>query len=121
MNSVWGDETKYDALGTYWNSPTPHVMYIQFSQATLDVDNGQNVAFDADPALDDVLLRASATTDPGTQEVLYAQAQQMVADHAWAVGLYPVQTRLAVRKELKDVWIETSEGEPVLHDAYLTE
>ncbi|GAB3471283.1 ABC transporter substrate-binding protein [Kineococcus endophyticus] len=121
MNSVWGDETKYDALGTYWNSPTPHVMYIQFSQATLDVDNGQNVAFDADPALDDVLLRASATTDPGTQKVLYAQAQQMVADHAWAVGLYPVQTRLAVRKELKDVWIETSEGEPVLHDAYLTE
>ena len=121
LNSVWGDATKYDALGSYWNSPTPHVMYIQFSKATLDVDNGQNVAFDADPALDDVLLQASATTDPAVQSGLYARAQQMVTDHAWAVGLYPIQTRLAVRKELKDVWIETSEGEPVLHDAYLTE
>ncbi len=120
MNAVKGDPRAYDLLGNYWNSPTPEVMYIRFSKATLDVGNGENTPFTWDKGLDDTLLRASATTDPATQKRLYQAAQGILAAKAWSMPMYPIQTRLAVSKRLKDVWIEVSEGEPVLSDAYLS-
>ncbi|GAA3564671.1 ABC transporter substrate-binding protein [Amycolatopsis ultiminotia] len=119
-DAVWGDAKAYELLGNYWNSPTPAVMYIKFSKATLDVANGQNTAFAWDPELDDTLLRAAATTDPAQQKQLYSSAQHLLTAKAWSLPLYPIQTRLAVSDRLHDVWIEVSEGEPVLSDAYLT-
>lgn len=120
MTAIRDDPTRFDIRGGYWNSPTPNVMYIKFSQETLDIGNGQNVSRAFDEQLDDTLLEAAATTDPQEQAQLYSRAQQILTAQAWHIPLYPIQTRLATRSDLvADVWIEPSEGEPVLHDAYL--
>jgi peptide/nickel transport system substrate-binding protein len=120
MTAVKNDPALYDIQGRYWNSPTPNVMYIKYSKETLDIGNGQNVSRDYDEDLDSTLLEAAATTDPEEQAALYSEAQRLLTAQAWHVPLYPVQTRLAVRSDMvEDVWIEPSEGEPVLHDAYL--
>ncbi|MGP5625130.1 ABC transporter substrate-binding protein [Brachybacterium alimentarium] len=120
MTAVKQDPAKYDIQGRYWNSPTPNVMYIKYSQETLDIDNGQNVSRVADEELDETLLEAAATTDPAEQDALYTAAQERLTAQAWHIPLYPIQTRLATRSDLVEgIWIEPSEGEPVLHDAYL--
>ncbi|MBK0332826.1 ABC transporter substrate-binding protein [Brachybacterium sp. MASK1Z-5] len=120
MTAIKTDPTAYDLQGRYWNSPTPGVMYIKFSKETLDIDNGQNVARDYDDELDKTLVEAAGTTDPEKQQQLYSTAQGILTSQAWHLPLYPVQTRLATRSDqVKDIWIEPSEGEPVLHDAYL--
>jgi peptide/nickel transport system substrate-binding protein len=121
MNAVWGDPKAYDLIGNYWNSPTPHVMYIKFSKATYDVGNGQDTAFAYDDELDRVLVAATATTDPDEQERLYSKAQAILSSKAWSLPLYPIQTRLGVSTRVQGVWIEPSEGEPVLADAYLVD
>ncbi|WIB60495.1 ABC transporter substrate-binding protein [Curtobacterium sp. MCLR17_007] len=119
MNAVWGNPKAYDLLGNYWNSPTPHVMYIKYSKATYDVDNGQNSAFAYDDELDRLLIAGTATTDPAKQATAYAKAQQILTSKAWSLPLYPIQTRLGIADRVSGVWIEPSEGEPVLSDAYL--
>ncbi|WP_253705509.1 ABC transporter substrate-binding protein [Brachybacterium sp. P6-10-X1] len=120
MTAVKDDPARYDIQGRYWNSPTPNVMYIKFSQETLALGNGQNVSHAYDEELDETLLAAAATTDPTEQASLYSRAQELLTAQAWHVPLYPIQTRLAIRSDLvRDIWIEPSEGEPVLHDAYL--
>jgi len=121
MNAVWGDPDAYDLIGNYWNSPTPHVMYIKYSKATLDVGNGQNSAFASDDELDRVLIAGTATTDPTEQAALYSEAQRILTSKAWSLPLYPIQTRLGISNRVKDVWIESSEGEPVLSDAYFVD
>lgn len=115
----FADTKAYEAITTYWNSPTTAVLYIVYSTQSLTTDPFSNVSKVSDRRLDDILLRAAATTDREQQRDLYGQAQQIVSDNAWQLSLYPIQTRLGIRKELKDVWIEPSEGEPVLHDAWL--
>ena len=120
LTAIRRDPDAFDIRGGYWNSPTAGVMYIKFSQETYEIDNGQNVSYAYDETLDQVLLEAAATTDQDRQQELYSRAQQLLTSQAWHLPLYPIQTRLAIRSDLvSDIWIEPSEGEPVLHDAYL--
>lgn len=119
-SAVWGNKKAYDLLGDYWNSPTANVIYIKTSKATYDIGNGQNTAFAYDDQLDATLIAAAATTDIAKQRALYAKAQAIVTSKAWSLPLYPIQTRLGISDRLAGVWIEKSEGEPVLSDAYLT-
>jgi peptide/nickel transport system substrate-binding protein len=126
------DETTFDALfakylpkaynaigGAYWNSPTPAVLYIVYSPNTAAAPNPNNGDYASNPALDNLLLEASATTDRAQQKVLYDQAQGIGSAEAWELDLYPVTTDLGISKSLQGVWIEPSEGEPVLSDAWL--
>jgi peptide/nickel transport system substrate-binding protein len=73
----------------------------------------------SDPAIDAPLHEVAASTDPTVQKDLYGQVQDLVAKGAYHLGLYPQTTRLVIKQHLKGVWIEPSEGEPVLHDAWL--
>ncbi|HMJ34452.1 MAG TPA: ABC transporter substrate-binding protein [Baekduia sp.] len=109
----------YEAVNSYWNSPTPGVLYIVFSTESKETGGFNNASQVSNPALDKILLDAAASNDEAQQRTLYTQAQSIISKNAWQLTLYPVQTRLAISKKLKDVWIEPSEGEPVLHDAYL--
>ena len=120
LTAIRRDRTAFDIRAGYWNSPTAGVMYIKFSQETYEIDNGQNVSYAFDEELDQTLLEAAATTDADRQQELYTRAQKLLTEQAWHIPLYPIQTRLAIRADLvSDIWIEPSEGEPVLHDAYL--
>lgn len=110
----------YDAMGdNYWNSPTPAVLYIVYSPNTAANPNPNNGQYASNPVLDNILLQAAATTDPARQKALYSQAQGIGSAEAWQLFLYPVTTDLGIGKTLHGVWIEPSEGEPVLGDAWL--
>ena len=47
-----------------------------------------------------------------------SQAQQIIQDDAAGVGLYTQNTLIAVANNLKGVWVEKSQGEPIFSDAY---
>ena len=108
----------FDAQPTYWNCPTPMCMYIVSSKEAYD-NPFANMSKIKNPELDQTLLAAAATTDRTKQKALYEKAQQIIAENAYWVPMYPEQTLLGINKNLKGVWIEPSEGEPVLSDAWL--
>jgi peptide/nickel transport system substrate-binding protein len=108
----------FDAQPTYWNCPTPMCMYIVASTETYN-NLFANMSKIKNPELDKALLAAAATTDRAQQTKLYGKAQQIIAENAYWVPMYPEQTLLGISKKLKGVWIEPSEGEPVLSDAWL--
>jgi peptide/nickel transport system substrate-binding protein len=113
--------TAYQAVGdSYWNSPTPAVLYIVYSPTTAALPNPNNGDYSYNTTLDSILLQATATTNRAQQKALYDQAQQIAQSEAWELDLWPVTTDLGISKSLHDVWIEPSEGEPVLSDAWLS-
>lgn len=108
----------FDAEPTYWNCPTPMCMYIVSSEEAYD-QLFANMSKIKNPELDQTLLAAAATTDRAKQKTLYEKAQQIIAENAYWVPMYPEQSLLGISKTLKGVWIEPSEGEPVFSDAWL--
>jgi peptide/nickel transport system substrate-binding protein len=108
----------YDAYPSYWTSPTSGILHITFRQDLPDRPTPWNQQFHNDPELEKLIVKANSTTDPAEQNRLYGEAQQMISDQAPSIGLYTQTTSLAVAPDLKDVWIEDSQGEPVFHDAY---
>ncbi|HET7445274.1 MAG TPA: ABC transporter substrate-binding protein [Solirubrobacterales bacterium] len=110
----------FDAEPTYWNCPTPMCMYIVASTETYDQPFA-NMSRIKNQELDKTLLAAAAADpeDRATQQKLYEKAQQIIAENAYWVPMYPEQTLLGISKKLKGVWIEPSEGEPVFSDAWL--
>ncbi|OFJ51932.1 ABC transporter substrate-binding protein [Mycolicibacterium grossiae] len=120
--AAFTDQNAYDALaGAYWNSPTPLVLSINYSTDSLNLAPGNNMSWVRNPAIDGPLRQVAASTDPKQQEQLYGSVQKTVAENAYFLGLYPQTTRLVTKKRLQDVWIEPSEGEPVLHDAWFAQ
>jgi peptide/nickel transport system substrate-binding protein len=112
--------TAYNAVGdSYWNSPTPAVLYIVYSPTTAADPNPNNGDYQSNTTLDNILLQATATTNRAEQKTLYGEAQQIAQSQAWELDLWPVTTDLGIGKSLHGVWIEPSEGEPVLSDAWL--
>lgn len=112
--------SQFDAEPTYWNCPTPMCMYIVSSEETYN-DPFANMSKIKNPELDQALIAAAATTDRAKQKTLYDKAQKIIAENAYWLPTYPEQSVLGINKDLKGVWIEPSEGEPVLSDAWLEE
>ncbi len=108
----------YDAETTYFNSPTPEAMYFSSSAADYEV-LFSNVSKVKNPELDKTLLAAAATSDPAQEKALYEKAQKIIVDNAYWVPMYSEMSTLGIEKNLKGVWIEPSDGEPVLSDAWL--
>lgn len=108
----------HDIYPGYWTSPTAGILHINYRQNLPESPNPNNSTFFNSAELESTILAANSTLDIAEQNRLYGQAQQLISDQALAVGLYPQTTSLAIRAELKDVWIEDSQGEPVFHDAY---
>ena len=118
--AAFTDKNAYDGLaGAYWNSPTPLVLTLLYSTDSMNLAPGNNMSWVSNPAIDAPLKEIAAASEVEQQTHLYDQVQQLVAQNAYHLGLYPQTTRLVSKKHLQDVWIEPSEGEPVLHDAWL--
>ncbi|MDO9407430.1 ABC transporter substrate-binding protein [Patulibacter sp.] len=112
--------TSYDARPGYWTSPTAGVLYIVWRQNLKDRPNGNNTSFYNDPGLERTIGEANSTLDPQEQQALYSKAQKRISDQAAAIGLYTRTSSLAIdRSKLRDVWLESSQGEPVFSDAWL--
>jgi peptide/nickel transport system substrate-binding protein len=118
--AAFTDKNATDGLaGAYWNSPTPLVLTLLYSTDSMNLAPGNNMSWVSNPAVDGPLKEVAAASDVEQQQHLYDQVQQLVAQNAYHLGLYAPTTRLVSKKHLQDVWIEPSEGEPVLHDAWL--
>jgi peptide/nickel transport system substrate-binding protein len=118
--AAFTDKNATDGLaGAYWNSPTPLVLTLLYSTDSMNLAPGNNMSWVSNPAIDKPLKEIAAASDVEQQKHLYDQVQQLVAQNAYHLGLYAPTTRLVSKKHLQDVWIEPSEGEPVLHDAWL--
>jgi len=117
---AFNDPSEYDANASYWNSPTAMVMYITYASENYDIPFA-NASKVKNPELDKTLLAAAAADpdDRATQAKLYEKAQKIIVENAYALPMYPEQTVLGINTDLKGVWIEPSEGEPVLSDAWL--
>lgn len=110
-----------DFYAGYWTAVTAGILYVNWRQSTADNPNNSNASFTNYPELEETILRANSTVDVDEQNALYAEAQEYIAEHALAIGLYDRLSTLAVSPSLKDVWQENAQGGPVFHDAYFVE
>jgi peptide/nickel transport system substrate-binding protein len=110
----------YDAQPWYWTSPAPSIMWINWRPTTEQDPNYNNESFFNDEQLSALIQRGNSATDLQASQQYYSRAQQVVQDNAAAVGLYDMNTTIAVQNGLQDVWLEKSQGEPVFSDAYFT-
>ena len=107
-----------DIAAGYWTAVTAGIQWINWRPSTEEWPNGNNAAFHDDDFLADLIDRANQTADVEAQNALYRQAQEHIADHALAIGVYDRLSTLAVNPELRDVWQENAQGGPVFYDAH---
>jgi peptide/nickel transport system substrate-binding protein len=105
----------------YWTAVTAGILYINWRQSTEDNPNYSNSAFYNDPVLEGLILDANSEPDLEKQNELYGQAQDYIAEHALAIGVYDRLSTLAVSPSLLDVWQEHAQGGPTFYDAYFVE
>lgn len=110
-----------DIYAGYWTSVTAGILWVNWRPGTEENPNGDNAAFSTDRKLAAIISRANSTRDIETQNQLYRQAQEYIADHALSVGIYDRLSTLAVSPHLADVWQENSQGGPVFHDAHFVD
>lgn len=124
MAELWGgkysDPATYDALPSYWTSPSPAILWIVWRAGTPTDPNGNNRSFFNDPQLTSLINAANTNPDTTAGFAQYRQAQQTIADDAAGIGLYTQSSLIASSNRLHDFWVEKSQGEPVFSDAYLT-
>ncbi|MFW0793270.1 ABC transporter substrate-binding protein [Gordonia sp. CPCC 205515] len=124
MAEQWGgkysDPKTYDAMPSYWTSPSPAILWIVWRASTPDNPNGNNRSFYNNPQLTALINQANTNTDTTAGFQQYKQAQKIIADDAAGIGLYTQNTLIAASNKLQGFWVEKSQGEPVFSDAYLT-
>jgi peptide/nickel transport system substrate-binding protein len=104
----------------YWTAVNAGILYINWRPSTPDNPNYANSAFYGDPTLTGYILAGNSEPDLAKQNADYKQAQDYIAQHALAIGLYDRLSTLAVSPKLKDVWQEHAQGGPTFYDAYFT-
>ncbi|QYF74165.1 ABC transporter substrate-binding protein [Cryobacterium sp. PAMC25264] len=105
----------------YWTAVTSGILAINWRQGTPEAPNYNNASFTNYPELESIILEANSTLDTDAQNALYEKAQEYIAEHALAIGVYDRLSTLAVSPTLKDVWQENAQGGPIFYDAYFVE
>jgi peptide/nickel transport system substrate-binding protein len=120
FSGAFSTPSSYDAQPWYWTSPSPAILWIVWRPSTKSDPNGSNSSFYNNTQLGDIINTANTATSTTTAAKDYDQAQQIIQNEAAAVGLYDQTMSIAVAKNLHDIWLEKSQGEPVFEDAYFT-
>ena len=102
----------------YWTAVTAGILYITWRPSTTDDPNYSNAAYYNDPVLESYIVAANSESDVTTQNAYYKKAQDYIAKHALAIGVYDRLSTLAISPKLKDVWQEHAQGGPTFYDAY---
>jgi peptide/nickel transport system substrate-binding protein len=110
----------YDAQPWYWTSPSPAILWIVWRPSTKSDPNYSNSSFYNNSQLGTLIADGNTAATTTAADQYYGQAQQIIQNQAAAVGLYDQTMSIAVAKNLHDVWLEASQGEPVFEDAYFT-
>jgi len=91
------------------------------SPGAINLISGQtNNVTDSENAGSDIINDGNTAATTAVADNYYDEAQQIIQNEAAAVGLYDQTMSIAVAKNLHDVWLEKSQGEPVFEDAYFT-
>nr|BFE70445.1 hypothetical protein GCM10020092_037460 [Actinoplanes digitatis] len=121
---LWGgkysDPSTFDATPSYWTSPSSAILWIVWRPSTPDNPNFSNRSFFNNETLSQTIQQANTEAEAAKANALYGQAQKIIQDDAAGIGLYTQNSTYAVARNLKDVWLEKSQGEPVFSDAYFT-
>ena len=117
---AFNDPAQYDANAVLLEQPDARwCMYIAYALGELRAPFA-NTSKIKNPELDKALLAAAATIPTAPQQAqALREGPEIIVENAYAVPMYPEQTVLGINNKLKGVWIEPSEGEPVLSDAWL--
>jgi peptide/nickel transport system substrate-binding protein len=110
----------YDAQPWYWTSPSSAILWIVWRPSTKASPNYSNSSFYNNEELSTVIQQGNTAPTVTQANEHYGKAQQIIQDNAAAVGLYTQTSSIAAAKNLHDVWLEKSQGEPVFSDAYFT-
>jgi peptide/nickel transport system substrate-binding protein len=111
---------KYQTLaGDYWITNTPDVLRTLFSTQALKF-YGTNADNYSNPTLDNLLNEALSAQDATTRKSLYTQAQQLVAQQALQLNLYPAEERLAFNSDVHGITADYAVGLPDFHDAWIS-
>ena len=110
----------YDAQPWYWTSPSAAILWIVWRPNTKANPNYSNSSFYNNEQLSTLIQNGNTASTTATADQYYGHAQQLIQDEAAAVGLYTQTSSIGVAKNLHDVWLEKSQGEPVFEDAYFT-
>jgi peptide/nickel transport system substrate-binding protein len=110
----------YDAQPWYWTSPSPAILWIVWRPSTKADPNYSNSSFYNNNQLSAQIQDGNSASTSAAADQHYWKAQQIIQDNAAAVGLYTQFMSIATAKNLHDVWLEKSQGEPVFEDAYFT-
>ena len=118
---AYSTPTSYDAQPWYWTSPSPAILWIVWRPSTAYDPNGSNSSFYNNAELGERHRgRQHRHVDRrGRRQVLRRGAGDHPERGRRGRPLRPDDS-IAVAKNLHDVWLEKSQGEPVFEDAYLT-
>jgi peptide/nickel transport system substrate-binding protein len=120
FSGAFSTPTSYDAQPWYWTSPSPAILWIVWRPSTPSDPNYSNSSFYNNTELGDVIADGNTAASAAEADTYYAQAQQIIQNQAAAVGLYDQTMSIAAERNLHNVWLEKSQGEPVFEDAYFT-
>ncbi len=114
----YGTPQDHDLSVGYWTAVTAGILYINWRPSTTDHPNYSNSAYYNDDTLAGYILAGNSEPDVTKQNADYEKAQDYIAEHALAIGVYDRLSTLAVSPKLKDVWQEHAQGGPTFYDAY---
>ncbi|KPG84376.1 ABC transporter substrate-binding protein [Frigoribacterium sp. RIT-PI-h] len=112
---------EYDLVSAPYTKVGPDVLRILYdSDGITPAPSGYfaNLSQTSEPALDDLLTRASETSDADERADLYQQAQQMILEGWHVLPLYDQQNHYLVRSAVQGVRALPTVQAPTMYDAY---
>ncbi|GAA1831484.1 ABC transporter substrate-binding protein [Agromyces salentinus] len=110
-----------DIYPGYWTAVTSGILHINWGAGAGGEPNNWNASFTDYPELQAIILAANSEPDVDAQNALYEQAQEYIAEHALAIGVYDRLSTLAVSPGLQGVWQENAQGGPTFYDAHFVQ
>jgi peptide/nickel transport system substrate-binding protein len=115
-------ENDYDLVSAPYTKVGPDVLRILYhSDGIVPAPSGYfaNLSQVSDPTLDDLLTRASQTSDENERAELYEQAQQIILEGFHILPLYDQQNHFLLSTEVKDARSLPTVSTPSFYDAWL--
>jgi peptide/nickel transport system substrate-binding protein len=116
-------ENDYDLVSAPYTKVGPDVLRILYHSASIEpAPSGYfaNLAQVDDPALDDLLTRASSTSNPDDRKSMYEQAQRIILEGYYILPLYDQQNHFLYSSTVQGLRAMPTVSTPTFAEAWLT-
>ncbi|MFD6138605.1 ABC transporter substrate-binding protein [Promicromonospora sp. NPDC060271] len=116
-------ENDYNLVSAPYTKVGPDVLRILYHSASIEpAPSGYfaNLAQVDDPVLDDLLTRASATSNPDDRKSLYEQAQRIILEGYYILPLYDQQNHFLYSTTVQGLRAMPTVSTPTFTEAWLT-